>query len=188
LLHLVNDLLDLSKLEAGRMTFEFTLADLSELVEVVIDEFRSLFAEQKIKIHYEGPRPAISSMVDPGRIQQVVRNLLANAVKFSPPAGTVYVRLRQVGEAMLLSVRDEGPGIPPDEVEKVFDKFFQSSKTKSDTGGTGLGLAICREIVSGHKGRIWAENNEGAGCMFFVELPISLPDFWSQNAERERIW
>ena len=77
---------------------------------------------------------------------------------------------------LLVSVRDEGPGIPPDELEAVFDKFVQSSKTKSTKGGTGLGLAICREIISGHKGRMWAENNEGTGCIFYFELPVAHPD------------
>ena len=74
-----------------------------------------------------------------------------------------------------MSVRDEGPGIPAEELETVFDKFVQSSKTKSDQGGTGLGLAICREIVAGHQGRIWAENNATAGCIFYCELPLALP-------------
>ena len=172
LLHLVNDLLDLSKLEAGRMTFDFRPADLGELVEVVIDEFRSLCAEQKVEIRCQRPEEATDTMVDPDRIQQVFRNLLSNAVKFSPSSGTIGVRLRRVGKAMLLSVRDEGPGIPPDEIEAVFDKFVQSSKTKSNSGGTGLGLAICREIVAGHQGRIWVENNAGVGCIFYVELPV----------------
>ncbi len=185
LLHLVNDLLDLSKLEAGRMSFEFRLADLGELVEVVIDEFRSLCAEQKMEIRYERPAEATATMVDRSRIQQVVRNLLANAVKFSPSSGTIGVRLRRVGKAMLLSVRDEGPGIPPDEIEAVFDKFVQSSKTKSNSGGTGLGLAICREIVAGHKGRIWVENNAGVGCIFYVELPVAQPDLLSSGPQLE---
>ena len=86
LLHLVNDLLDLSKLEAGRMSLDFHVADLSALVEVVIDEFRSLSAEQQVEIRYERPEQAIAAMVDPERIQQVIRNLLSNAVKFSPPS------------------------------------------------------------------------------------------------------
>ena len=73
----------------------------------------------------------------------------------------------------MLSVGDEGPGIPADELEAVFDKFVQSSKTKSHKGGTGLGLAICREIVGGHHGRMWAENNAGAGCTLRCELPIA---------------
>ena len=93
-------------------------------------------------------------------------------MKFSPETGIIRVRLRRTGKLALLSVRDEGPGIPNDELEAVFDKFVQSSKTKSNSGGTGLGLAICQEIVSGHKGRIWAENNSGAGCIFYVETPI----------------
>jgi signal transduction histidine kinase len=176
LLHLVNDLLDLSKLEAGRMSLDLRLADLGPLVEIVIDEFRSLCAEQKLTIRYARPEQPIAATIDPDRMQQVIRNLLSNAVKFSPASGTIYVRLRQVGKAVLLSVRDQGPGIPPAELEAVFDKFVQSSKTKSNQGGTGLGLAICREIVGEHKGRIWAENNQGAGCIFYVELLAAHPD------------
>ena len=80
---------------------------------------------------------------------------------------------RRIGKTVLISVRDEGPGIPPDELELVFDKFVQSSKTKSGSGGTGLGLAICREIVAGHHGRIWAENNARQGCIFYCELPLA---------------
>jgi signal transduction histidine kinase len=187
LLRLVNDLLDLSKLEAGRMSFNFCLADVGELVEVVIDEFRSLSAEQKIKIHYDRPEETLTTMVDPDRIQQVVRNILGNAVKFSPPSGTISVRLERLGEAMLLSVSDEGPGIPPDEMEMVFDKFVQSSKTKTNTGGTGLGLAICREIVGGHKGRIWVENNAGLGCTFSCEIPIATNSSVSDESEKEMV-
>jgi signal transduction histidine kinase len=172
LLHLVNDLLDLSKLEAGRMTFDMCLTDLAELVEVVIDEFKSLCAERRVDIRYERSEEPTAMQVDPNRIQQVVRNLLANAVKFSPSPGTICVR-------------DEGPGIPPGEMESVFDKFVQSSKTKTNQGGTGLGLAICREIVAGHKGRIWAENNTGAGCIFYVELPIATGDSLSDESVAE---
>ena len=175
LLRLVNDLLDFSKLEAGQMTFDLRPAELGELIDAVTDEFRSPRAEKKAEIRYERPDEPVTAIVDPGRVQQVARNLLSNAVKFSPSTGTIHVRLRRLGKAALLTVRDEGPGIPPGEIEAVFDKFVQSSKTKSNTGGTGLGLAICREIVGGHKGRIWAENNADAGCIFYVELPLGDP-------------
>ena len=141
LLHIVNDLLDLSKLEAGRMTFEFQPADLGSLIEAVVDEFRSLCDERRISIHYEGPEGPAVANVDPDRVQQVIRNLLSNAAKFSPTAGTVRVRLCRAGEKLVLSVADEGPGIPTNELEAVFDKFVQSSKTRSSKGGTGLGLA-----------------------------------------------
>lgn len=172
LLRLVNDLLDLSKLEAGRMTYEFQVADLRDVVECVVDEFRSMCAKRKIEFRYERPREAMMTVVDSNRLQQVIRNLLSNATKFSPSPGTISIRVRQVGRSLLISVRDEGLGIPPNELDAVFDKFVQSSKTKTNNGGTGLGLAICREIVNGHNGRIWVENNEGAGCIFYVELPV----------------
>jgi signal transduction histidine kinase len=176
LLRLVNDLLDLSKLESGRMTVAFRPADLSQLIEMVVDEFRSMCADHKVSICYRRPEEAMAALIDPDRIQQVIRNLLSNAVKFSPPDGTIHVGLRRVGETFLLTVRDEGPGIPLEELESVFDRFIQSSKTKSNKGGTGLGLAICREVVDRHHGRIWAENTAGTGCIFYCELPSACPD------------
>jgi signal transduction histidine kinase len=179
LLHLVNDLLDLSKLESGRMNFQFQTVDAGKLVEAVIGEFMSLCAKKQIAICYRGPEKPIAANLDPGRMQQVLRNLLSNAAKFSPASGAICVRLRQADNAMLLSVRDGGPGIPPDETEAVFDKFIQSSKTRSNDGGTGLGLAICREIVGGHRGKIWAENNAAVGCTFFVAIPLDHSDLSS---------
>ncbi|MBN2314036.1 MAG: ATP-binding protein [Sedimentisphaerales bacterium] len=113
-------------------------------------------------------------------MQQVLRNLLNNAVKFSPNGGLVEVETRQMENAVGLSVRDQGPGIPPNELEAVFDKFVQSSKTKTGAGGTGLGLAICREIIIGHEGRIWAENRPEGGAEFIIEIP------WSINRYREK--
>ena len=172
LLDLVNDLLDLSKLEAGRMTFDLRPACLETLIEVVVDEFRSMIARKDIHIRYRKPG-ATAVLADEERFKQVMRNLLSNAVRFSPQGGTIHVGVRHIAKACLISVRDEGPGIPPDELELVFDKFVQSSKTKSGSGGTGLGLAICREIVAGHGGRVWVENNAAQGCTFYCELPLA---------------
>ncbi len=185
LLCLVNDLLDLSKLESGRMAFESRHAELGQLVEMVVDEFKSMCAEHKVTICHRMPEEAMTATVDPNRIQQVVRNLLSNAVKFSPVDGTIFVELRRVGKNFLLSVRDEGPGILPEELETVFDRFIQSSKTMSNKGGTGLGLAICREIVNWHQGRIWAENNDTTGCVFYCELPSARPHSPSDAPEPE---
>jgi signal transduction histidine kinase len=175
LLNLVNDLLDLAKLEAGKMQFHLQPADIDLLVDAVVDEFNSTCAHKGIRVVYQRPDQGIVMDVDPERIKQVLRNLLSNAVKFSPKEGRIWVRLRQVRESVLVSVRDEGPGIPAEELEKVFDKFVQSSKTKTGQGGTGLGLAICWEIVDGHGGRIWAENASAVGCVFYCELPLKAP-------------
>ena len=110
---------------------------------------------------------------DAPRIQQVVRNLLSNAVKFSPQQGEIELRIVRQEQETLLTVWDHGTGIPADELEVVFDKFIQSSKTRSGAGGTGLGLAICREIVTVHQGRIWADNHPEGGTIFSVILPLT---------------
>jgi signal transduction histidine kinase len=185
LVRLVNDLLDLSKLEAGRMVYDLQAGSVSDLVENVVDEFRSLCAERQISVVYTPPDEDTTTLVDAERFKQVIRNLLSNAVKFSPPQGTVNVRVRRLPRALLISVRDEGPGIPPDETELVFDKFVQSSKTKSGSGGTGLGLAISREIVAAHQGRLWVENNSAAGCIFYCELPLVEPEPADDDDSRE---
>jgi signal transduction histidine kinase len=112
--------------------------------------------------------------LDVEKIKQVLRNLLDNAIKFSPEGGTIDVAVCRVAGSVRVSVRDQGPGIPQDELETVFDKFIQSSKTKTGAGGTGLGLAICHEIVTAHKGRIWAENRPEGGAVFSFEIPLSM--------------
>lgn len=174
LLGLVNDLLDIAKLEAGRMRMHFQPSSMASLVALVVDEFDSLCSERQIAIRMNESCDDADMSMDPERIKQVLRNLLANAVKFSPTGGQVVVSTRLDGEIMRVTVTDDGPGVPPDELEAIFDKFVQSSKTKSGSGGTGLGLAICRQIVAGHRGRIWAENRASGGAMLHFEIPIDL--------------
>ncbi len=181
LLNLVNELLDYSKLEAGQMSLTFAKCSLGGLVETVVNEFRSLCAESDVHIQYAAANEEIYVAADAERFKQVVRNLLSNAVKFSPAGATVHIRIRGAKQLALVSVRDEGPGIPPDDLENVFDKFFQSGRTSSIAGGTGLGLAICREIMTGHNGRVWAENNGQTGSTFYCELPQ-----WSRVPDGEQ--
>ena len=145
------------------MLLTFAKCSLGALVETVVDEFRSMCAEKDVHIQYAAANEDIYVAADAERFRQVVRNLMSNAVKFSPTGGTVYIRIRGAKQLALISVRDEGPGIPPDDIEHVFDKFFQSGRTSAIAGGTGLGLAICREIMTGHNGRVWAENNGASG-------------------------
>ena len=98
--------------------------------------------------------------------------MVSNAIKFSPVGGTVTIVLSSNEDQARLQLTDQGPGIPENELETVFDKFVQSSKTKTGAGGTGLGLAICRQIILKHRGRIWAENNEKQGARFQFEIPL----------------
>lgn len=182
LLGLLNDLLDLAKLESGRMQFEYHDADLSILVASVSDEFSSLLSERQITLLYEKSDVPISVNADAEKIKQVIRNLLSNAVKFSPENGKIWLTsaLDTANHNVTVTVRDEGIGIPEDELELVFDKFIQSSKTKSGAGGTGLGLAISKEIIEVHKGTIWAEHNPKGGAVFCFKLPLLLEN--TQNS------
>lgn len=171
LLTLLNNLLDLAKLESGTMMFERNKTEFSELVRMVTDEFIALAAERDLKVTFNHPPSAVFCEIDPERMKQVVRNLLSNAVKFSPAQGEIVIELASVNGSVQLSVCDQGPGIPVDELESIFDKFVQSSKTKTGAGGTGLGLSICRQIVFAHGGSIWAENNPASGARLTLMLP-----------------
>jgi PAS domain S-box-containing protein len=173
LLALLNDLLDLAKLESGKMQFEVETVNLGVLATSVVDEFQSLTSERNLSVECTDLNDDGPTMLDPEKIQQVIRNLLSNAVKFSPDGGTIKVNMTRETKSKITSVCDQGPGIPEGELETVFDKFVQSSKTKSGAGGTGLGLAICKEIITSHGGRIWAENRPEGGAMFSFELPCS---------------
>jgi signal transduction histidine kinase len=173
LLELVNQLLDLAKLESGEIVLDPRLTDISELVEGVRSEMQALAEEKQLKINLHVDRRPPALMVDGDRIAQVVRNLLGNALKFSPRGGNLDIHLGYRNDRVCLKVADEGPGIPAAELEHVFGKFVQSTRTSSGAGGTGLGLAICRTIVERHQGRIWAENREPRGALLVVELPVA---------------
>ncbi len=178
LLILLNDLLDLSRLEAGMMNFDFDVHNLQEVIESVVNEMDSLLKDKSLTVKIENEATKTDFIFDKNRITQVFYNLLSNAVKFTPEGKTIRVALfdhhkRGINYAGC-SVIDEGVGVPDDELEAVFDKFTQSSKTNSGAGGTGLGLSICREIVDVHEGQIWAENNGSApGCTFTFLLPVN---------------
>jgi signal transduction histidine kinase len=173
LLELLNDLLNLAKLESNRATFAFEPTDLGKLVKSAANEFDLLLSERSLNIQQKESKFDERVTLDADKIKQVLRNLLDNAIKFSPEGGTIDVGTERIGGSIRVSVRDQGPGIPQDELEAVFDKFVQSSKTKTGAGGTGLGLAICQEIIAAHRGRIWAENRPEGGATFSFEIPLS---------------
>lgn len=184
LLLLLNDLLDLSKLEAERMHIDLQENDLQTVLKLAETEFGELLRNKSLQLFVQPPAVATIAWFDQGRILQVVQNLLSNAIKFSPEGKKISIH---IGEATLPSgmqdgdsgtvpalsftVSDQGIGIPEAELETVFDKFVQSSKTRSGAGGTGLGLAICKEIILRHDGHIWAANNPQGGAEFTFVLP-----------------
>jgi signal transduction histidine kinase len=167
-------LLDLSKLDVGKFPFNPQKHNLSSIIKTSIDDVSGTALERNIAIRLIGFEKSILLDCDEEQINQIMRNLLGNALKFSEPASEIDIQLTMNNEMAEISVIDRGIGIPESELEKIFAKFEQSSKTNSGAGGTGLGLAICREFVALHQGTITARNNEYGGATILVKLPLRI--------------
>jgi signal transduction histidine kinase len=174
LLHLVNQLLDLAKLESGPDELDLKPISLEQVVKEGVEELRTFATgrEVELRVVVEAEAEAIEVAVDRWQIAQLTRNLLGNAIKFSPNGSVVTVKMGSDGQSARMSVIDQGPGIPEDEIGSIFEKFVQSTRTGNGAGGTGLGLPICREVVARHGGSIAAENIQPHGAAFHVRLPI----------------
>lgn len=171
LMALLNDVLDLSKLESGKIEYSPKANDLSETVRLVTSEMCAFSTEMGLRVEMLTHLPVFASF-DNMRIMQVVRNILSNAIKFSERGSVVEIKIEKIANGTAsCRVTNRGVGIPDSELESIFEKFIQSSKTKSGAGGTGLGLAICREIIHQHGGKIWAESGPTGETHFTFELP-----------------
>ena len=168
---LVNQLLDLSRLESGAMSLERRPFPVEDLLTEAADEFRANGSAVPVSVDVE-PRSLLGEG-DPDRVHQVMTNLLENALRHSPPGGRVDVSARPVGrDRVWIEVRDEGPGIAEEAADRVFERFYRSDASRSSaSGGAGLGLAIARWIVDLHGGEIRPERNEPTGCRMVVVLP-----------------
>lgn len=173
---LLDDLLDLSKMEAGSMHYSMRVNSIPSLLDQVISETKELASVKALTIHSNAEIYAnLTAEYDQGRFQQVLINLLSNAIKFTPEGKNIYIECEKSDDEIQISVRDEGVGIPENELETVFDKFVQSSKTKTGAGGTGLGLAITKEIMEAHYGTVYAKNNAQGGATFVITFPFEQP-------------
>lgn len=170
LTRLINDLLDLAKIEANQADWSFAPTRLGALVENVKESFAALAAERSIAVESACDPADAVVWADPDRLKQVLVNLVSNAINHSPAQGSVRLDASVSRECVRVAVTDEGNGIPPGEEERVFARFHQLSSGE-EPRGTGLGLAIAREIVERHRGRIWAERGRQRGACFVLELP-----------------
>ncbi|MGQ9715767.1 MAG: sensor histidine kinase, partial [Anaerolineae bacterium] len=172
---LINDLFTVSRLEAGRLDLQPRPTDVGSLVRKVAEGLQQV-ADQHIQVRL--PLTPLQAHLDPDRITQVLDNLLGNAIKFSPPGGTITVSatLEGDGDWLHIWVEDEGPGIPPQHLERIFEKFYRVERgVVRKASGVGLGLHICKSIVEAHGGRIWAENRPEGGSAFHFRLPVAGP-------------
>ncbi len=180
LMVLLNGLLDLSKMEAGKMDYTMDYNNVHQIVEEAVSELKPAIKKQKLIVSMADPVSISTGVIcDYFKVGQVIRNLISNAIKFTPAEKQIDITFEEDEldslhtsiPALKVSVCDQGVAIPENELSLVFDKFTQSSKTKTGAGGTGLGLAICKEIVEAHQGKIWAENNPDGGATFNFSLP-----------------
>jgi signal transduction histidine kinase len=169
---LINTVLDISKIEAGQFKLNLAEYALASVIETVRVATESLAAAKKLALETNVTKDLPCGLGDEQRLTQVLLNLVGNAIKFTD-AGEVRITAAAANDHYALSVSDTGPGIPPQERDKIFEKFHQidSSITKAK-GGTGLGLAIAKQIVEMHGGRIWVESTLGQGSTFRMELPV----------------
>jgi two-component system sensor histidine kinase ChiS len=173
LISLFCNLLDLGKLSANQMTMNFEHADLQEIVEDVISEFEYSNFTRNIKIVFNKSKTTdFSTKLDKIRIAQVVRNIVSNAIRYSSEGEIIVTIECDAANNFVVCVRDNGIGIPEEELGVIFLPFIQSTRTKTNAGGTGLGLSICAEIINLHKGKIWALNNPEGGASIFFSLPF----------------
>jgi signal transduction histidine kinase len=175
LLSLINDILDLSKIEAGRMELELTDFDLPTALDNAIILVRERAARHGISLHKGFDERLGQIQADERKVRQVVLNLLSNAIKFTPEGGRIEVAAMPRDGSVEISVRDTGIGIAPEDQEKVFEEFRQVGTAAKKVEGTGLGLTLCRKFVELHGGRIWVKSQLGAGSTFAFSLPQRRP-------------
>jgi PAS domain S-box-containing protein len=177
LTRLINNILDLSRIEAGKIDLKPTYLSLTTLAQEVAESIRPVALEKLISLEVISPSMNVTAWADRDKVIQVLMNLVGNAVKFTPPHGQVSVAIQRNGDQwMQISVTDTGPGIPREEANKIFDRFYQISQLgKQKTKGTGLGLAICKALVEMHGGKIWVESEVGRGSTFSFTLPAQQP-------------
>ena len=172
-LRLVEDLLDLTRLDAGRFRVDLGEAELPQIVRDAVESARLRAEEKGIEMSAEiDAIPALTG--DPVRLAQTCDNLISNAIKFTPEGGSVAVGLRLEGDTAVLSVEDSGVGIPADELERIFERMFRTKKAEH-IPGTGLGLAITKAIVDAHGGEIAVESEEDEGTTFTLRVPVAPP-------------
>ena len=175
LIRLVNDLRELALAEAGQLLLEKSVIDLQPWLAELLQALAPLAVEKNIELG-ERVEPGLQVLADPLRLQQVLFNLLSNALRHTSPGGNIWVSAARVGDAVLLTVEDDGDGLDAADLQAVFDRFYRADKSRSrETGGSGLGLAIVKAIVQTHGGQVQVRSpGRGLGSQFVVELPGGL--------------
>jgi two-component system sensor histidine kinase KdpD len=171
LTRLINDLLDISRIDAGALRLSRHAYHVRQIVESIAGRLAALTSNHQLTISIPDDLPTV--FVDEMRIGQVLTNLVDNAAKFAPKGTEITIEAKPSGKQVMMSVIDRGPGIPPEVIGKLFDRFYQAQRiVDGEKRGTGLGLSICKGIIEAHGGRIWVESKLGEGATFSFTLPV----------------
>ncbi len=172
---IVDDLQELSRVEAKTYQLDLRPVDLSLLLQNVMKRLDRQYKEKNVQLVADSPRDGLRILVDSDRIEQVLTNLLVNALTYSQPGGTVKISTSKLDHLAQVSIRDEGTGIRHEHLNHIFDRFYRVDKSRSRVqGGSGIGLTIAKHLVESHGGRIWAESEgEGKGSVFHFTLPLA---------------
>jgi len=174
MIRMINDLLNLSRMDTGNTQLQLEYVNFNELVNFVLDRFDMMVGNQEknYTIKREFTQRDLWVEIDTDKVIQVIDNIMNNAIKYSPDGGMITCRLLETHNDVILSITDQGLGIPKKDLNRVFERFYRVDKARARAqGGTGLGLAISREVVKAHRGAIWAESKEGKGSTFYISLP-----------------
>jgi two-component system phosphate regulon sensor histidine kinase PhoR len=174
LIGMVNDLLDISRLERGKLQLTFRNLDVSEMTRTVVQELAPMTSEKEQLVSIDSPEGLPPVYGDAQLLRQAILNLISNAVKYTPARGTIDVQIRSDGGQLVWSVQDTGIGIPKADLSKLFEKFYRAGNVLAvETEGTGLGLYLVRLIIDRFGGKVWCESSEGAGSKFTFAIPIA---------------
>lgn len=174
LLGLINDVLDLSKIEAGAISLRIEHIPLVDAISNAVNAIRPRAMMKSLTLESHNTFPGLVA-VDPMRLKEIFYNLLGNAVKFTPAGGNIMVETKETSEFVRITVADSGIGIPADQLQQIFEKFYQVGYATSGVReGTGLGLAICKRLIEMHGGSIWIESEPGHGSRFHFTLPKAM--------------
>jgi signal transduction histidine kinase len=174
MVRMVDDLLNVARIEDNRFGYMFKEGDMSSAVSDVVDELRIMAEKGDIDLLFEKPSNLETFVFDYAKIQLACHNLIGNAIKYTQSGGTVHVSLVQEGEEVVIAVRDTGVGIPKEQIDKMFTKFFRAENAvRLQVGGSGLGLFIVKNIVGRHGGSITVQSVEGKGSTFTMRIPIT---------------
>jgi two-component system phosphate regulon sensor histidine kinase PhoR len=168
---MAGELLELTRIESGQLPLEFKPVPAWDILESAVKRMQAQAERAGIELHLGNPGDLAEVRADPPRLEQVLVNLIHNAVKFTDPGGQVTLFAQKENGFVRFSVQDTGVGIPADELERIFERFYKADRARS-SGGTGLGLSIARHIVEAHGGKIWVESVEGRGSTFNFTIPV----------------